>query len=89
MFRKSILIIGIIVILAMGLYPPWNETLTRPSIPLHRNESGWLFDPPYPSDYYPYGAWEVRIDLRKLGLEWLLVCIAVGGILWISKPDAK
>jgi hypothetical protein len=87
--RKSILILGVVIILAMGVYPPWTETFARPGRPaLYRNESGWLFDPPFPSEY-EYGVWEVRIDFGKLGLEWLLVCIAFGVILWISKPGTN
>jgi len=87
---KSIVLFGLAVILAMGMYPPWTQTFALPGrITRHENAYGWLLNPPYPLDAPVHEVWDVKIDALRLGLQWTLVSIAVGGLLWTFKPRRK
>src|SRR5262249_54782845 len=79
--QKTTLLIGALVFLAMGLYPPWmTENAERPSLmapPVavthHSGRYDWIFDPP-PSSY---------IDMSRLSVQWLVV-VVVGCALGLA-----
>lgn len=67
----AVLWLGILTLVAMGLFPPWLHDRVQFSEPLGYRP---LWDPPAASR-------GVRVDFARLGLQWLLVLVVVGGIL--------
>ncbi len=82
MLRKGVVLAGFIAVFAMGAYPPWNQTYTRGNFSQHESAYGWLFKPPYP-DVAAHDYWKIEVDIQRLALQWILISIAVGGLLWI------
>jgi hypothetical protein len=80
--QKNILVIGIIVIVLMGIYPPWTFTgyilSTGLATPENAGDYALITKPPG----------NCKIDLGRLGVQWAVVAIATGGLLVIFK-DSK
>jgi hypothetical protein len=85
--RKIVVVIALVAIIAMGIYPPWNQTYETKDgrFTLHEKTYGWLIKPPYPDDRGLSEAWKVELDLERLAVQWILVCIATGAALWITQ----
>ena len=95
--QKIIMWTGILIICGMGLYPPWTDTLefdnARFEMP---GEYGWIFSHPGPRPFnvnlynprdrnlvYQNG---IRIDLARLGIQWICVAlVALGVTLTLTK----
>jgi hypothetical protein len=83
---RTIVLLGLVAILAAGIFPPWTQTLALPGrVVQYGNAYGWLTSPPYPAAGWPREVWDVKIDATRLGVEWILVCVAVGALLWIFR----
>lgn len=82
--QKWALWIGILLTLAMGLYPPWilEVTADDPSIRSlpFSVQYGWLIAPPSgPPDL---GFWFARLDMSRLVVQWVLVWTITTALLW-------
>ena len=77
--QKKVLWIGIVIVVLMGLFPPWTDTLEG----FRTEPRGYviIFKPPYSRG----GAWGVQIDFQRLILQWLIVGFVIGGLLITSK----
>ena len=98
--RRAIVWLALAAIVAMGIYPPWIVTLTKD--PVNDVFAGmtsttyyWIFDPPKtPQWFWNYrqsGAlqwfWKAEVDVRRLAVQWAVVVIVAGGLLWTLKSS--
>ena len=87
--QVRILIGAAVIFVAMGLFPPWTFTLHWASV--HREKpAGYALIawPPKPGRYDPeYG---VRLDIRRLFVQWLVLVAATSGLLLLTREtDSK
>lgn len=77
--QKKILIIGSIIIIFMGLIPPWAEVIVWPrGIGFRKSiEYSFIFFPPE----------NARIDFLRWLLQMITVLLAVFGFLFVFKDD--
>ena len=83
--NRIILVVGVTIIVLMGIFPPWAETIRRNGeIITSGNSIGYsfLFDPPRSTKPY---VGSVNLDWSRLGLQWALVAIAFGCAAWAVK----
>lgn len=84
-----ILIVAGVFFVAMGIFPPWTYTLDAKSI--HREKpAGYalIVSPPSPENDAP--AFGVRLDISRLLIQWLVLIVATGGLLLLTRaPDSK
>lgn len=81
--RKIIVLIGLIVIILVGLYPPWNINLG-----IRGSEScgyGFIWSPPESR----YGTGACTLDAYRLLVQWIGVCIDAGGLAWLFKDNGS
>jgi len=84
--RSVIVLVGILAIVAAGVYPPWQwktlegHLLTRPQ---EQGSYGWLWSPPQ------YGAaglsrlFPAVLDLSRLLVEWFLIGAVTAVLAWV------
>lgn len=86
--QKKCLMLGIIVIVIMGVFPPWRMYSCFPKSNMKRYEPmGYSFiaEPPKPS-------WQaitkgVAIDLPRLLIQWAIVAAITGGLIVCFKGE--
>lgn len=85
--RNAVTILALVLVVAMGVYPPWNQVLFRSGrATLYESAYGWILAPPHPTDFdVPRQLWKVEIDLTRLLLQWLSVCVVAAGIHWVLR----
>lgn len=80
--QRIVIAIGVVIILIMGLFPPWVATLDRN----HREypgDYGLIFSPPDVTDVESgYG---VHLDISRLIVQWVTVILVVAGIVLILR----
>jgi hypothetical protein len=100
--QKIVVWVGLIVIVAMGIYPPWIESLDTTflsdGLKVGPRSGGyhWIFRPPE----VPQWAWSRKseqlktevlwnhsLDVPRLLVQWAMVCFVVGGLVWTLKAD--
>ena len=76
--QKIVVIIGLVIIVLMGLFPPWK--LSYQGLSVAKGYSFFAISPAY----------NTNVDSSRLLVQWLGVCIVVGGIVLIlKKKDEK
>lgn len=85
MNRKQKIIIGVgaVIVLTMGLFPPWVIT-HGPDILLGTGTYAPIFNPP---QYY--GKWYYTIDATRLLIQWGMVIMTVVGLVLILKKGDR
>lgn len=77
--QKTILIIGVIIIILMGLFPPWARILSGEG--LRKMTFGYAFIAA-PPDH------RVALDISRLFVQWIMVIFATGlGVLLTKGKD--
>lgn len=134
--QRIVILVGTLVILASGLYPPWRMVRAGyPNHPLVTIKYGWVLVPPHlrrhevmtesavltprqmgigprpepqsleemgsevwaavdeqrwlskrGQDIVPWSEVEPRLDLYRLGAEWVLVALVVSGLCLAMRP---
>ena len=91
------ILFGIILIVAMGLYPPWRVEAGRSSRTLRACAYGSLFSPPQTVRIWYSGALSVPpgmesvhcraigLDMYRLLVQWAVVALAVAGAFVIQE----
>jgi hypothetical protein len=71
--QKIVVVIGLVIIVLTGLFPPWKATIQGTTI-----LRGYfvIFKPPDPLSY---------VNSSRLLVQWIGVCIVVGGLVLILK----
>jgi hypothetical protein len=88
--QKKVIMAGLVVIVLMGLFPPWVHTVHVKEIKIDRAGSyGFLFSPPVPAHKtLPLeNFWGVRLDVSRLLIQWILVVMIVCGLVVFLKKD--
>lgn len=71
--QRRALWIGISVMIAMAMYPPWVVALRGSTMPFGYS---WIFRPSNPHDTW------IALDLARLFVQWIAVCLATGAAIW-------
>ena len=87
--QRRIMIVGFIIFVLMGIFPPWISTYHVFSPPREKPEGyGFIFSPPEPED--PSAAWSrlyggIKIDIYRLFAQWLVLCAVTGLGIYVGK----
>jgi hypothetical protein len=92
--QKKVIMAGLVVIVLMGLFPPWVHTVNVSTklrtIKIERaGNYGLLFSPPTPADKETFvsGYWGVHLNVSRLLIQWILVMVVVCGLVVFLKED--
>lgn len=81
--QKRILWIGILLLIAITLYPPWTAVANPPDYLVTESVGYALFFKPPPS-HLGYESYVV-INYGRLFLEWAGLSVLTGFILWMTR----
>jgi hypothetical protein len=76
--QRTILTVGIVVIILMGLFPPWTHSFGDESV-LIKRPAGYAFIAAAP--HLGYG---VALDISRLCVQWIVVLLATGLGVFLS-----
>ncbi len=98
--QRTIIIIGLGIILLMGLIPPWKCAFSVARLPRLERPAGYgfIFYPPSPvkvAKSEEFGStfmgrpsyWSVQLDVKRLLIQWAVVIIAMAGIFLVFKEN--
>lgn len=79
--QKTAILIGVILIAASGVYPPWLRTYQRPGAPRSYTVGprAFFWSPPQEAGYRGFPLYGVGLDQRRLGWEWAGIGILTAG----------
>ena len=85
--QKAVILIGVVIILVMGIFPPWiyvyhrAVSMSGKGVDIFSEKSAGyvlVFKPPPPEkESEPYG---IRLDSNRLLAQWAMVILAVIGL---------
>ena len=82
--QKKILIVGIVIVLLIGIIPPWNYTYKTSSIYIEK-DAGYSFIMSPPPARGRHG---IKIDISRLVIQWIVTIAATtGGVMLTAKKD--
>lgn len=83
--QKFILLLGIFFVLIACLYPPWEYTFAKPGMTIITQPAGYnyIFSPPSPQNKYFYQFRGVRLDMKRLSIQLLMILAITGGLIAI------
>ena len=84
--QRKIVVVGVLLFVLMGLFPPWTYTLDVQST--HREKpAGYalIISPPGPEKDAP--AFGVKIDISLLVIQWLVLVTATGLGMFITRTQ--
>lgn len=85
--QRKVVILGIVLFILMGLFPPWIYTLNAQSINREK-PAGYalIISPPEPEKNAV--AFGVKIDISRLIVQWLVLATATGfGVFMASQRN--
>ena len=82
--QKICLWVGIAIIVLMGFIPPWVYTSIRFALG-QTGHAGYhcILYPPEPSEVY--GRTGIRIDILRLLVQWAIIAVVTGGLVYTFK----
>ena len=83
--QKITLLLGIIIIVLMGIYPPWGQYAAS-------SETGRIKLRPLGYSFFTTPSGSERgadIDYTRLAFQWIMVAISTGGFLLMLKDKKK
>jgi hypothetical protein len=85
--QKKILIVGIVIVLLIGVVPPWKHTF-KSSSTYSEVPAGYSFitsPPPRRSKSFSHG---IKIDISRLVIQWIVTIAATtAGVMLTAKKD--
>lgn len=91
--QKIILWLGIAVIVAMGLCPPWVRPVHSPSFGAVRQDLGYspIWQPAIQKRVLREETYSLHgsIDFQRLGVQWAVVAVITGGLVAIFAGKKK
>lgn len=87
--QKKLIIIGVVVIILMGIFPPWTYTFKYKTANSSEPAGyGFILSPPAKkSKALPHG---IELDVTRLCVQWLIVSFATGlGVFLTSEPKNR
>ena len=87
--RHRVVVFGLLLLAATGLYPPWVYTLSPKGAATTTKPAGYhlLFSPPEPERRGPLAG--VRIDLSRLAIQWAVLAACVGIAFALTHKKAR
>lgn len=86
--ERCIVWCGVALVVLMGIFPPWQFVLDRGATMYRTLAAGYGFiDSPPPMPKY-FGYEYVRLDIARLLVQWVVVCVATFG-LWVTFRERK
>ncbi len=82
--QKIVIMIGLIVIVLMGVVPPWVHTVSLLGSQT-KYSAGYSPIISAPSRQYDAPAYGVSLDISRLLMQWALVGMVAGGLVLILK----
>jgi hypothetical protein len=83
-YQKSVLLLGLFVIVLMGLFPPWDFGFEG-SVVIRSGPYAFIFSPP---TYKPHGIEGIpRINTFRLLVQWGVTVVFISGLLLF--PDHR
>lgn len=78
--QRKIIVVGVVVIMMMGIFPPWKLTLNSHKF-RDQEPAGYrlLINPPESEGWY-----SAEIDLTRLLVQWILVVIGTGLAVFLT-----
>lgn len=87
-FKKKVIKFSVIVIILMGIFPPWSYVFKGGTAYTVKPASyGFLLSPPPPEeDFASHG---VKLDFSRLLLQWFLVVVTATSLIYLKSemPD--
>jgi hypothetical protein len=84
--RKKIISIAVVIIILMGVFPPWVEKFKMKDFQLERPLGyAFIFSPPETTN----NAYGLSIDFSRLFLQWVVAILVVGLFIFVSRKGAK
>lgn len=86
--RRIVLILGVVVFVLMGLFPPWTYVFHIQTVHSEK-PAGYAFiaEPPMPEhNDAPFG---VKIDISRLVVQWLVLSAATSLCIFMTGPRKK
>jgi hypothetical protein len=81
--QKNVVLVGILIIVLMGLVPPWNFRIGGGERYIERPAPyGFIFSPP------SYSGYVARVEIRRLLVQWVVVVFACYGFVLIFKDKS-
>jgi len=87
-WQRAVILTGVVLIIGMGLYPPWKMEGGRPDGKFRCCAHGFLFAPPQAATVAAYSGppktWACRaigLDLSRLLVEWTVVVLATATVV--------
>ena len=82
--QKKILIVGIVIVLLIGILPPWNYTYKYSST-YRETDAGYSFIMSPPT---AQGRQGIKIDISRLVIQWIVTIVATtAGVMLTAKKD--
>ena len=82
--QKKILIVGIVIVLLIGVIPPWNYTY-KSSSTYRETDAGYSFIMSPPPARGGHG---IKIDISRLVIQWIVTIAATtAGVMLTAKKD--
>lgn len=83
--QRALLLVATLIVLAMGLFPPWLITARGESRVVTASEGYHFIARHLPVEGMNF-ALEFRIDIVRLGVQWATVILATVGLLLALRP---
>ena len=85
--QRIIIMVGLVLFILMGLFPPWTYTCARRSIREKPAGYALIILPPKPENNA--AAFGVRIDIIRLFVQWSVLAAATGLGLLMARSQNK
>jgi hypothetical protein len=82
--QLKVIYAGLIIVVLMGLFPPWNYTFISPRGGYGQSERSAGYHPifyPPPPEVENWPVYGVRIDFVRLLIQWIIVGLLTGGLV--------
>ena len=85
--RRLVTVVVLLLVALMGLIPPWTKYTASPRGLNIEKPAGYsfIFAPPQPDGYY--GSQGVKVDVKRLLIQWVIVCAVAGA--YLVKPRSR
>ena len=84
--RKKIISVAVVIIILMGVFPPWVEKFKMKDFQLERPLGyAFIFSPPETTN----NAYGLSIDFSRLFLQWGIVILVASLFIFLSRKGAR
>ena len=86
--QRKLIIVGIVVVVLMGLFPPWAYTYSyNTKYSKEPAGYGFILDPPMKKRFSP--AHGIELDITRLSVQWIITLLATGLGVFLATTTKK